>query len=446
MRFIAFVPARRAVLSTAGVIGSLLAASPALAATYEVGAGKAFSDLASVVPVVAPGDVVLVYGDATYAGGVRFTKPGTAAAKITLRGVRVNGKRPVVTGGANTIEINADHYLVEVFDLTAGSSRCFYHHADDVTLRDTVIHDCPSHGVQGSSSDSGSLTLDHVEIARAGMGLLRHGIYMDTDEDAHPGAVFRMQHCYLHDGNGGNMVKSRAERNEIYYNWIEGSAYRELELIGGSTAPPREDSDVVGNVLWNTSGWYVVRVGGDGTGETNGRYRFVNNTIVVTGDKAVFQPFDAVESIEMHDNAFFKVGGGGVRILDDSNAQWANGERVVAGSHKWVPLGSDVPSEWTDTLSGADPGFRNVNAFDLWPTLASPLRDAGIAAPASPPGHEFPSPLVGPTEMPPRRALEQNGAVTKRHAWREVDIGALETGIILDPSILKGLLQWISQH
>jgi len=36
----------------------------------------------------------------------------------------------------------------------------------------------------------------------------------------------------VHDGNGGNGVKSRAERNEIYYNWIEGSLYHELELIG----------------------------------------------------------------------------------------------------------------------------------------------------------------------------------------------------------------------
>jgi hypothetical protein len=43
---------------------------------------------------------------------------------------------------------------------------------------------------------------------------------MATDQTAYPGAVFRMQHSYVHDANGGNNVKSRAERNEIYYNWI----------------------------------------------------------------------------------------------------------------------------------------------------------------------------------------------------------------------------------
>lgn len=65
-----------------------------------------------------------------------------------------------------------------------------------------------------------------------------------------------------HHSNGGNNVKSRAERNEIYYNWIEDAYYHELELIGPDPggAPDgwseelkREDSDVVGNVLRKTN-------------------------------------------------------------------------------------------------------------------------------------------------------------------------------------------------
>lgn len=62
---------------------------------------------------------------------------------------------------------------------------------------------------------------------------------MATDEVAYPGAVFRLQHSYLQDsdytdgvGIGGNLIKSCAERNEIYYNWLEGAFYHELELIG----------------------------------------------------------------------------------------------------------------------------------------------------------------------------------------------------------------------
>ena len=41
-----------------------------------------------------------------------------------------------------------------------------------------------------------------------------------------------MRFSYVHDANGGNSVKSRAARNEIHYNWIEGALYHELDLIG----------------------------------------------------------------------------------------------------------------------------------------------------------------------------------------------------------------------
>jgi len=124
---------------------------------------------------------------------------------------------------------------------------------------------------------------------------------MATNQEDYPHAVFRMRHCYVHDAVGGNNVKSRAERNEIYYNWIEGAYYHELELIGTDGSPDlyREDSDVACNVLRKTgtnSSFFVTRVGGDGTGETNGRYRFVGNTIVLgaSGGSAVFRLFDGV--------------------------------------------------------------------------------------------------------------------------------------------------------
>ncbi len=50
--------------------------------------------------MVKPGDVVEVDGDATYPGGVWF-KPGvsgTAAQKVMIRGMKVNGKRPIISG------------------------------------------------------------------------------------------------------------------------------------------------------------------------------------------------------------------------------------------------------------------------------------------------------------------------------------------------------------
>ncbi len=214
----------------------------------------------------------------------------------------------MLAGGTNTVHFQADHYVMRGFDVTGGESRCVFHQGDDITIEDSVVHDCPKHGILGADEESGSLTLSYVEVYACGSGDSRHPIYIATDEENHPGSVFRMEHCYVHDGNGGNNVKSRAQRNEIRYNWIEGALYHEIELIGPDGADEnlfREDSDVVGNVFRKTGNHYMARFGGDGTGQTNGRYRFYGNTVVLApGSSAVFRLYDGIESVEMHDNVF----------------------------------------------------------------------------------------------------------------------------------------------
>ena len=167
----------------------------AAAATYQVGPTRTNKTIGAVTGMLQPGDVVEVDGNATYAGGIVFSKAGTAASKITIRGVPVNGKRPVISGADNTIEAAGNHYVFEGLDITGGNVRCFFHHADDITIRDSVIHDCTWHGILGADSDSGSLTLSYVEVHHAGDSTTRHPIYMATDETAYPGAVFRMEHC-----------------------------------------------------------------------------------------------------------------------------------------------------------------------------------------------------------------------------------------------------------
>src|ERR1044071_2867352 len=164
--------------------------STAFAVTYQVGPTRTLKKLQDVAPLLAPGDLVEVDGNATYPGDLIFTRPGTAASKITIRGLRVNGLRPVIAGGTNTVEFRlSDHYVFEGFDVTGGSFRGIYHHADDITIRDTVVHDCPGHGILGADSDSGSLTLDYVEVYASGSGTTKHPVYIATDESAYPGSV-----------------------------------------------------------------------------------------------------------------------------------------------------------------------------------------------------------------------------------------------------------------
>ncbi len=208
----------------------------AFAATYQVGPSKPYRQISQVASLLKPGDIVEIDGDATYSS-VSLSKNGTAQAKITLRGILRNGKRPAIKDGVNTIALNASHYVLEQLDVSGGSSRCIFHHGDGITVRNTVVHDCPAQGILGADTGSGSLTLERVEVHHSGQGTQRHQIYIATDEQMYPNAVFRMQYCYVHDANGGNNVKSRAGRNEIYYNWIEGATYHELELIGSEEFP-----------------------------------------------------------------------------------------------------------------------------------------------------------------------------------------------------------------
>ncbi|MGK3967114.1 right-handed parallel beta-helix repeat-containing protein [Sorangium sp. So ce1667] len=413
----------------------LLAASPASAATYEVGRGKPYSSLAEVAPRLAAGDVVEVEGDATYPGDLIFKKSGTEAQKITIRGVRANGRRPVLSGGTNTVVFGGNHYVFEGFEITGGASRCVFNRAHDVTIRDAVVHDCPGHGILGADSESGSFTLEYVEVYACGSGDSRHPIYIATDEETRLGSVFRMRHCYVHDGNGGNNVKSRAERNEIYYNWIEGARYHEIELIGPDGQDEglaREDSDVVGNVFRKTGKHFVARVGGDGTGQTFGRFRFVNNTFLLApGSSAAIRMFDGIESVEMSNNVFYRPGGGGVEVYVDRSASWATGAALISGANNWVPRGSSaIPAGWTGTLQGAEPGFANIDALDLRPSADSPLVDAGASSTPSPAGHPFPGPLAAPRFAPARAARAARASVEalSRPTAGAIDIGAYEYG------------------
>jgi hypothetical protein len=346
------------------------------------------------------------------------------------------GARPHISGGANTIEVRANHYVLAGLEITGGTSRCLYHHAHNVLARNLVIHACPKQGVLGADDDSGSLTLEYSEIYDCGGGTFDHCIYMATDEVTYPGSVFRLQYTYVHNANGGNAVKSRAQRNEIYYNWIGGGFYHELELIGpdpaGGNALPgvREDSDVVGNVLRKVNTFAVVRFGGDGTGASEGRYRFAFNTVLTQpGGGAVFRLFDRLESVEMHGNVFQGMGGTPVNLLRELEADWVAG-RVVGGEGNWVTSGStNLPPEWTATMTGTDPGFANAAGLDLRPVAGAPIRNAGPRSTQSPGGHDFPSPLPLPEWTPPQHAFVAPGAAIARPSDGRPDVGAFEYGV-----------------
>jgi hypothetical protein len=293
-----------------------------------------------------------------------------------------------------------------------------------------VIHNCLHQGgLVGTDEGSGSLTLEYSELYHNGKGASSHQIYMATDETTYPGSVFRIQFCYVHDGVGGNNVRSRAERNEIYYNWIEGAFYHELDLvgpIGGDSLPFREDSDIVGNVLIKkNSEWRIARLGGDGDGNTAGRYRFSNNTMVMTDTSStVISLQNTVQTLELYNNVIYG-SKAGFQVYDVN--EQIGPDTVHFGSNNWVLAGTtSIPKTWIGSLSGTDPGFVDLANFDLRPQMSSPLVDKGTILTVSTGTLGFPRALLMPTYHPPQHVLLAIGMGDGRNNQGVPDIGAFE--------------------
>jgi len=442
-------------------IALLLGPCAAVAATYTVGpSGRQYTQLSALFNArnLAPGDVVLVDGNAVYSGAIVVgdDDSGAAGNPVIIRWRRDPGtSRPVLQGGAHTIKFQqSDHVVLDGFEIRGGSSTCVFNEAHDVTVRDSVIHACPAHGILGADLNSGSFTLEYSEIFDAGAGQTKHPIYMQSDEVAHPGSVFRMRYNYVHNGNGGNLLKSRHERNEIYYNWFEGGAYQELELIGPDceTQAPAwtpglrtEHSDVVGNVIVHTStSWNnALRIGGDLNGRNMGHVRLVNNTILFprSGSTTAILVQLGQGRLEMHNNLVYQTSTPGPAVVRENPAAsvdtpvcapfdrepWASG-RKSSGSNNWVQTGASlVPAEWSGTLRGTDPMFADIAQRQLRPRAGSPLIDKGSNAPPAPAGAPFPSPLLLPQSDPPIHARLAIGSEQARMTVGGIDIGALES-------------------
>jgi hypothetical protein len=405
--------------------------------TWNVGPTRTYTTVAAVQSHLHAGDLVLIDGGTTY-GAVTIGVGGTAGNPITYRGVGNGTGRPVFSGGANTIEVDADHVVIDNVIVTGGSERCLFYTSDDVTFSNGHIHDCPQHGILSSDIGSGTATVEFTEIDHCGSGTQKHPVYVTTDQRAHPGAVFTLRHSYIHASNGGHNLKSRAERTEVLYNWMEGAYYRDMECVctdnegTGAYKDRRCDCELIGNVFRKTTANVQagLRFGTDGTSGSNGRVRIVNNTFLREAGTGptIFLMGDAtggLDSIELHNNVFY-ASNGTPDILSDADlgAYWVAG-RQVAGSNNWVMTGStEVPGEWTGTVTGASPGFAGAPG-NLTPTSTSPLRDAGGPATSFPAGHQFPNPVTTlPQFVPPAQTVESSA--TARPTNGTIDIGAYE--------------------
>jgi hypothetical protein len=425
----------------------LCSATTSSAATYAVGPGKTYAKLQDVADLLKPGDSVLVDGNATYPANVYLEQSGTAARWITVTGVvPAGGTRPLITGaGSYGINISADYVILQNFEVQSGPKGVGVF-GNNIVVRGSVIHGC-NHGLIGYGTGTGNVTVEYCELYGNGVptgGATQHQIYMATDEIAHPGSVFRLQYCYIHNGVEGDNVKSRAERNEIYYNWIElaGTSGHGLGLFAPdpddndavTVTTAREDADVVGNIIIQDHN-ACARIGGDLPGNpTNGRYRFVNNTFVLTGSRGdCIRTFNTIETLEMSNNAVYGMAAGGadIRMLNDADGAWVHSPRSIAGAANWVMNGvTMLPSstELSGTLRGGASPFVDAASQDFIPATGGPLVNAGSTSAPGVAAYPFPNPLYPPAFLPPVAVLMALGGARTRPIAGTIDIGAFESG------------------
>jgi hypothetical protein len=127
----------------------------------------------------------------------------------------------------------------------------------------------------------------------------------------------------------------------------------------------------------------------------------------------VFRLFDGLESIELHNNVFYKSGGGAITLLRDSHAKWKRGQ-IIGGSNNWITSGSAIPKGLTNTLQGPDPGFVDYAGLDLRPSSNSPLAGAANTSPQTLSEAPFTSPAPPPGDdigaSPASHGLHKVGA------------------------------------
>ncbi len=204
---------------------------------------KRDGDIFEVYPAVYQGDDQQPYfgpmfeSDAAYTRG-EFITPNS----ITVRGVTVNGKRPVIRVGSSGASYNTLNQAPVYFDKGAnltmenididaaggsvGKAGVYIVGTTNLTLRNMRIHGFRSaraNGVFGGANASGTLLIDRVQLFdNGGDGGPEHNVYINKSS-VDPNWTVRMINSLSTDVYYGHLFKSRAQVNILEGNYFKGT-------------------------------------------------------------------------------------------------------------------------------------------------------------------------------------------------------------------------------
>ena len=371
----------------------MLAAAPAWATTYPVGASRTYKSPCLLVASVTlqPGDVVEV-DPGTYTDACKLTASGTAANPIILRGVP--GPRPVfdATGldlsgsgpvpraifqftGPGGSHWRVSHLELENAQNASANGAAFRVTADalDIVIDDVSVHDCQD-GFMSDGAATLTVTASDVFHNGAGDGF-SHNFYVQ-------GQSIVLIGNHIHDSKAGQNVKVRSHDAIIAYNLIENAGNYEIDLIQNppQTDAPNANAILIGNVIIRPASAdnnsQVILWGTDNAADTgrNGSLWALSNTFILAHpSNRLFHAINPAAGSQIHlVNSIVHATVSGTGLAADATTAG-----ILVGSNDWISSNVTSAGTLTSVLTGAAPGF--VSTTDLHLTGTSPVLNAGLA-------------------------------------------------------------------
>lgn len=407
---------------SARLLPLLLLAGSLVAATYEVGPAQTYVTIGAVPwESLNAGDTVRIHYKATpYYEKFAINRIGTQLAPITVTGVPDgSGNLPMISGLNATTRAQLSYYgrqrsvikigqadapaawiVLENLDIsraqgggtytapsgatetyTNAASSIYVETADQVTIRNCVIHDS-SNGLFSAYGPSTAILVTGCYIYGNGRSgsVYEHNVYTESR-----GITFENNRFGpLGAGCLGNNLKDRSAGTVVRYNWIEGGN-RQLDLVESAdfadirNDPAYRTTHVYGNVLVEPAGdgnRQIIHYGGDNGDESQyrkGTLHLYDNTLVSKRtDRTVLVMLDtAAEGCNARNNILYVTAAGStLALLEDVGTLTLANNWLKIGFTNSVTGGGTVSA--SGNVTGAAPGFVNEAGQDYHLASGSP--------------------------------------------------------------------------